>query len=218
MESLSKKDFIAKISFVMDALGAIPKTAENSFQHYNYRSHEAIANKLQPILTQYGVVIVPKSKKIIFSEPGYVLMEVTFEITDGTESLEFVGIGEGIDKNKEGRAGDKASYKAQTGAMKYALNDLFMLASKDDAEADEMTKTEITNEKHPEYNPTEKPNETVKKEGGKVFNVIGGPDKIPKDWKENKAKYISEGYACRTNDKGVWQWGRFGDSGNVIPF
>ena len=133
-----EKQIISKIVALIKEVGAVPKASENKFHGYKYRSHEDIVNKLQPALAKAGLVIIPTSKKIIQSDPGYVLMEVTYTITDGEQSIQFVGIGEGADKSKEGKAGDKSAYKAQTGAMKYALNDLLMLAG-EDPEADTAT-------------------------------------------------------------------------------
>lgn len=131
---MSKLKLVGKIVSVIKEVGAVPKTSENKFHGYKYRSHEAIANKLQPALAAAGIIIVPAQKKLIANEPGYVLMEVTYQVTDGEEELSFVGIGEGQDKSKEGKPGDKSVYKAQTGAMKYALNDLLMLAGEDPEE------------------------------------------------------------------------------------
>jgi len=133
-----EKNIIKKITEIMHAVGAVPKDGKNTFQNYAYRRHEDIVNKLQPALAAAGVVFVPSAKKIIASEPGYVLLEVTYTVTDGESSVSCVGLGEGVDKSKDGRPGDKAAYKAQTGAMKYALNDLLMLAASD-PEEDQVT-------------------------------------------------------------------------------
>jgi hypothetical protein len=57
-------------------------------------------------------------------------MHVRFTVTDGAEERQFVMIGEGED------SGDKATYKAMTGAQKYALLKLFLISTGDDPEAD----------------------------------------------------------------------------------
>src|SRR5574340_328981 len=50
---------------------------------------------------------------------------------DGKDKIEFLVIGEGQDR------GDKATYKAMTGATKYALLKLFLIPTGDDPEKDE---------------------------------------------------------------------------------
>jgi hypothetical protein len=58
-------------------------------------------------------------------------LTVRFTATDGKDKLEFTVIGEGQDR------GDKATYKAMTGATKYALLKLFLIPTGDDPEKDE---------------------------------------------------------------------------------
>lgn len=140
----ARTELVKKISEIMREVGAIPKSRKNSHFGYSFRGHEDIMNKLQPVLAKHGVIIIPKSKKLLIPdrlEPGHILIESTFEITDGNESIEFVGIGEGLDRTKDGRYGDKSAYKAQTGAAKYALNDLLQLAG-EDPEDDNLTHAE----------------------------------------------------------------------------
>ena len=122
---------VRKIAWIMEEVGAVPKSGKNEFFGYQFRRHEDITNKLQPALAKAGVIIIPVKKEFVVREPGYVQIQATYRITDGKDSIEFIGIGEGADKSRDGKPGDKASYKAQTGAMKYALNDLFMLAGED---------------------------------------------------------------------------------------
>jgi len=125
------QSIVQKVVGVIREIGAIPKTGFNDFHKYKYRSHEDITNALQPALAKAGILIIPKAKQILFHQPGHIVIEATYEVTDGKDSISFIGIGEGADISKEGKPGDKAAYKAQTGAMKYALNDLLMLAGKD---------------------------------------------------------------------------------------
>jgi hypothetical protein len=135
-------DVVKKVCQVIDEMGVIPKTGRNKFQGYDYRKHEDIMSKLQLALVKNNLVFYPKEKKLVSNEiiektnkngevtkNSHVIIEVKYVLTDGESSIDFMGLGEGIDN------GDKAIYKAQTGATKYALNDLLMLASEMDAEA-----------------------------------------------------------------------------------
>lgn len=121
---------VAKIAAVIKDVGAVPKSGFNEHFKYAYRKHEDIANAVSPALQKNGVLILPVEKKFIVQQPGYVMIDVTYRITDGLAFFDIHGIGEGKD------SGDKATYKAQTGAMKYALNDLLMLPSEADPEND----------------------------------------------------------------------------------
>lgn len=136
MESNALKVLCEKISKLIGEVGAIPKAGRNEHFNYDYRRHEDMMNKLAPALTSVGLVIYPGKKEIISDtvvdtkrgSARRVLMRTVFSITDGEAFLSFEGLGEGQD------TGDKAVYKAQTGATKYALNDLLMIAADTDPE------------------------------------------------------------------------------------
>ncbi len=130
------KALIEKLVKVMDAVGVVTKTGKNSEMGYSYRKYEDIANKLQPALAKEGLVICMVGLDMIRNEPGHEVGLVHYLLTDGTEELKFCGLGEGKDAFKSGAIGDKAAYKLQTGAMKYALNVLLMLAVAEEPEAD----------------------------------------------------------------------------------
>lgn len=160
---------IKKICDVITEIGVVPKTGKNLFQNYEFRKHEDIMSKLQPALIKHGLVFYPKSKSVHSSEiiekankkgevtkNTHVIMVATYTITDGETSIDFMGLGEGIDN------GDKAIYKAQTGATKYALNDLLMLASEMDAEAHDVQTKAAT------MTPSSKPSAS-----SKPLSVIG---------------------------------------------
>ena len=84
-----------------------------------------------------------------------------FETTDIT--------GEGIDK------GDKAGYKAYTGALKYFLADTFMVATGDDPES-ESPEAKMNNKKIKKGKATEKQIELIRKlytEHDKLLDFYG---------------------------------------------
>lgn len=135
-------DLVVKLAKIMSDC-VIPKTGYNSFHKYYYRTHEDIVNKLRPALAKEGLVLFATEKKLLSNSPGHVIIEVRYTVSDGKDFIHFIGLGEGIDISREGKPGDKAMYKAQTGALKYALNDLFLIASSDDPENDENEIKEI---------------------------------------------------------------------------
>ena len=90
------------------------------------------------ILAELGVVIVPRLESIAYepsaggrtevARAAQVVMAYTFTDVDTGEEITAKVAGQGLD------AGDKAPYKAMTGALKYALLQSFLLATGDDPE------------------------------------------------------------------------------------
>jgi hypothetical protein len=127
-----------KLAEVRRRIGYIQKRGYNERCHYNYVAAADIAGTIGDILAELGVVIIPRLESITCetSAPGRgdsvriarVIMAYTFTDVDSGEEVTARVAGEGLD------AGDKASYKAMTGALKYALLQSFLLATGDDPE------------------------------------------------------------------------------------
>lgn len=109
---------------VMRDVGAIAKDTKNQEQGYNYRSAEAVYNRVQPLFATHGIVSVPRvveqireqgsSKRGTILHYAILTVEYTFFAEDGSSVVVTV-VGEGMD------SGDKASNKAMTAAHKYAI-------------------------------------------------------------------------------------------------
>ena len=96
-----------------------------------------IAGAVGDILAELGVVVIPRLSRSPTNrrdEPvrrehlARVVMAYTFADVDSGEEITAKVAGQGLD------AGDKAPYKAMTGALKYALLQSFLLATGDDPE------------------------------------------------------------------------------------
>lgn len=117
--------------------GVLKKEGENDFDHYKYFSEAQYKLLFTELFSTNGL-------ELKFNEAEYGTFEGTEKQANGRmPKLEFSLIdidtgffetttitGEGIDK------GDKAGYKAYTGALKYYLANTFMVATGDDAEKD----------------------------------------------------------------------------------
>jgi hypothetical protein len=117
--------------------GILKKSGQNSFDNYSYFSEAQYKELFTELFSEHGL-------EMKFTELDYAMFEGTekqangrmpklrfrlFDIETGFyEDTEITG--EGIDK------GDKAGYKAYTGALKYFLADTFMVATGDDPEKD----------------------------------------------------------------------------------
>jgi len=129
-----------KMAEVRRRLGYIQKRGHNERFNYSYVTAADIAGAVGDLLSELGVVVVPTLESITY-EPArttngqvervaHVVMTYRFTDIDTGEAVTVKVPGEGLD------AGDKAPYKAMTGALKYALLQSFLLATGDDPEDD----------------------------------------------------------------------------------
>jgi len=141
------KELVKKINAVMASLGAVKKEGFNKFQNYHYMAHADLMREIHPLLIANGLLIFPEATRIASctseevtgsnktSHQNRIVLETKYVITDGESRIEFYGVGEGVDSQ------DKSSYKAQTGAQKYALKQLFHIPDELDAESSENEKS-----------------------------------------------------------------------------
>lgn len=136
----------AKLAEVMGEVGWIPKKGRNTFQNYDYVREVDIVDSVREKLALRKVAIIPKVANMHF-EPSVtgkgvagffavVTMSYTFVDGESGEQLTIEAVGAGTDQ-----PGDKAFYKAQTGAKKYALTQAFLIATGDDPEDEQAPKT-----------------------------------------------------------------------------
>ena len=130
----------AKLAEVMAEVGYVRKDATNDFQHYQYASAEAVLKKVNAALSSRGIAVSTQAELLHYeSMPGakgpsmHAVVRLSLTFTDGEEKITAQGLGEGSDK------GDKATMKADTAALKYALANAFMISWGDDPEADVST-------------------------------------------------------------------------------
>ena len=127
-----------KLAEVRRRIGYVQKRGHNERFNYSYVTAADIAGAVGDILAELGVVVVPRLESIshepvrIGSAGGehltHVVMNYSFVDVDTAEEITVKVAGEGLDP------GDKAPYKAMTGALKYALLQSFLLATGDDPE------------------------------------------------------------------------------------
>lgn len=111
-------------------IGAIGKDKQNVQQGYRYRGIEDVMNAVHPAFIENGIICVSKvldqKREERQTQKGGTLLysilqvEFTFYADDGS-SVQCVTVGEGMD------SGDKASNKAMSAALKYALTQTCMI-------------------------------------------------------------------------------------------
>lgn len=122
------------IADIMKEGYAISKSKENPQQGFMYRGIDDVLNTFQPLMAARGVFVVPEvldstREERQTTKGGNLLYSVlriryTFYASDGT-SVSAVVIGEGMD------SGDKASNKAMSVGMKYAMFQVFCIPTEE---------------------------------------------------------------------------------------
>lgn len=132
-----------KLHAIYEALTVIEKRGENTMQHYDYVKAADVTHAIRKQLVTQKVyaeinfdfvggpfnIARAKDKDAPFSAV-LVKCSIVFHDLESNEILTGSGLGTGAD------TGDKAAYKAQTGALKYALKNSFLVADDADPEAD----------------------------------------------------------------------------------
>ena len=134
------RKLVKKLAEVMGEVKYIQKRGHNKFHNYKYATESDVAEKVREALAERSVIMIPnvvsQSHREHINAKGkteYIAtVTMEFRLIDGEtgEEITFHSAGEGQD------AGDKAVYKAITGAQKYALMKAFMIPTGDDPEAD----------------------------------------------------------------------------------
>jgi hypothetical protein len=137
-EELPRLNLRQKLAEVRRRIGYIQKRGFNERNNYSYVTAADLTGAVGDILAELGVVLVPSLESIAyetgrnggaeFSRSAQVVMSYTFADVDTGEAITAKVAGQGLD------SGDKAPYKAMTGALKYALLQSFLLATGDDPE------------------------------------------------------------------------------------
>lgn len=133
---------IAKLAKVMALIGTVAKRGRNTSQNYSYATEADIVEAVREHLSTAGIVLIPSVEKLEWREiqgrNGAIAIataHMSFTFTDGEDSVTYRMVGEGMD------SGDKNTYKAMTGAEKYALMKFFLIPTGDDPEKDDKTES-----------------------------------------------------------------------------
>lgn len=128
-ELLLRAGLLGKLNKIMSDVQEIKKDAVNEFHNYRYASEYAIKDALHPLLVKHGVLMMVGIKCSQRAE-DITKLEMDYEFFDTSTgySIRKTFFGEGQDK------GDKGTYKAITGAIKYILTSTFLIPTGDDPE------------------------------------------------------------------------------------
>jgi hypothetical protein len=136
-----KRSLVRKMAEVMGEVDRVRKNGRNAFHNYDYATEADIVEAVREGLSKRAVMMLPSIVKTEWTQVQRakggterlctLTVRFTFHDGDSGEEMAIEVLGEGQD------AGDKATYKAFTGATKYALLKTFLIPTGDDPEADE---------------------------------------------------------------------------------
>jgi hypothetical protein len=135
---------VAKLADIVREIDHVEKSGRNDFQKYNYVKAADVAWLVRKALSERNIYLVSDVVEIrnyeIPAREGVmqavdIKMQFSFFDGDAPETAPIVlhSFGTGTDK------GDKAVYKAMTGALKYGLRHAFLIPDESDPEGDEKT-------------------------------------------------------------------------------
>jgi hypothetical protein len=142
MEKQNGLSLVKKLAKIMAETRWVEKKGRNSFFNYDYARETDILDAVRSKLAENGVFVFTSVEAMDLRETGKrtrdgspvnmvtVRTKHVFRDAETGEAAEVFGTGCGED------AGDKAVYKAITGAMKYFISKNFLLSTGDDPEKD----------------------------------------------------------------------------------
>jgi len=141
-ETIGPKSLVKKLVEISEKSGYVQKRGYNKFHKYNYVLEADLLEMIKPELLKRNIVMIPSvvDERCIGTEQGNLCcltLRVTFYDGDSGETLSFNSIGYGLD------TGDKGAYKAQTGAMKYALMKAFNVSTGEEPEDEDREYTQV---------------------------------------------------------------------------
>jgi hypothetical protein len=150
----------AALARVMAEVGAIGKTRKNESQKYQFRGIDDVVAHVQDVMAQQGVICVPRvverERELLDSKSGgkmasvRLLVEHTFYALDGSHVV-CTTLGEAMD------SGDKASNKAMSAALKYALTETLLIPTYEVDRDTEEQSPQIAAPPRPQVSPPRAP-------------------------------------------------------------
>ncbi len=133
----AKATLYKKILAVQKVLEPLEKNGRNDFHKYNYTTAGDVLLPVQCACNEHGLIVVADCIDSNI-EPGRACVTVKLTVADSetgeSMSISCPGYAEDWSHKDNKPTGDKAIYKAVTGATKYAVRSFFCLPSEDDPE------------------------------------------------------------------------------------
>jgi len=136
---------------VLAAVERVKKRGRNKFHNYDYATEADLVAELRPALAANGLALFPSQTAVTDTDMSgnvRVTVEYTYAHVSGQIwPWPLIAYGVGNDRSSKGVDGDKAVYKALTGANKYLLFKLFQVDTGDEPEAETTSKEDLPTQK-----------------------------------------------------------------------
>lgn len=153
----ASKSIMQKMVEIVGKIGPQEQLGWNDFHKYHYYTEGQLMDALRGHLCDFGLLLLTSIAGIergVFrnakdKEERIITVYIDFTIydTDSNEKITLKGVGEGAD------VGDKALYKAETGALKYLLQKNFMVASPQNLDPESDEEHDKRNAQQPPHSP-----------------------------------------------------------------
>ena len=130
---MSEQTLIQKLLSVQEKLKA-PKSQNNNFGKYKYRSCEDILEAVKPLNVEAGLLLTISDEVELVDGRHYV--KATCRVTDGTDEIVVTASAREAG-NKKGMDDAQVTGATSSYARKYALNGLYLIDDTKDADTDE---------------------------------------------------------------------------------
>lgn len=118
-----------KLNKILGEVGKVPKSGHNNFHNYDYVKEDDLTEHLRPLLAKHGLALIFNAVELKEMPNSGLAVKTEIMIGD-TDGACIVATVWGMAQDK----GDKAIWKAMTGAMKYWLYKTFLVSTGDDPE------------------------------------------------------------------------------------
>ena len=152
----TKPEIYGALARIIAAVGVVGKTRKNVAQGYQFRGIDDVLSACQSVLAEHGVVCVPRvverEREVVATKNGgfmasvRLLIDHTFYARDGSFVV-CTTLGEAMD------SGDKASNKAMSAALKYALVETLCIPTFEDDRDTETASPEMAGTAKPRAAP-----------------------------------------------------------------
>lgn len=129
---------LQKLLQVRESVSHVEKKGHNSAERYDFAQWTDVLAAVRPALNEHGVWLHLSVERVEALGGGLVLTEIAYAWEDVQTGARIDGTWAGTGWDK----GDKALWKAYSGALKYLVLQTFLLPTGDDPEADTRTDRE----------------------------------------------------------------------------
>ena len=201
-----ERPVLAAIRDVTANVGAIKKNGWNDFHKYKYATASDLADALQHLLSETGLVVIPHQRSMeVMAEGALLAIEFEFLVSHVSgDTLDQRPVFTGISglRNSKGGVDDKAANKCLTTAMKYFCLHMFKIPTVDYDDPDK--------DASPPAPPTTEPKPAKRQQApaaAKPADTKPVPNKQQlAEWVERQIRTVLPNLVEKRGEEGLSEW------------